>query len=1455
MKKVNLNLLILILILFTAGSNVAQVIVSPTSIKQPVGFAISGPLRNNPVVSFEEFSAQEIPIRREINSNVLPPDFSNMQPDIGKQSQGGSNMHILGITNNYAGQNTNLYPPDASGDVNENYYFQTVNLTYAIYNKSDGSIAAGPSPLNSIFNPSLPGAGFNNGDPIVLWDENANRWFFAEFSIGTPPYYQENDYILIAVSQTDDPTGSWYSWSFDVSDVPDYPKFGIWQDGYYMATNNPYGNDVYVFDRAAMIEGSSNPTMIGFDNPNRPNTFDGFHCILPLDNDGPWAPSGTPGQFITIVDDEQGNPSDAIWIYELNVDWTTPSNSTFARTQILNVNPFSGNFNNSWNNIPQPGTSQKLDGISTVLMHRAQYRNFNGIQKIVCNHTIAVSENEAAIRWYELDNTGSGWFIAQQGTYNPDNVSRWCASIAMNDIGEIAMGYSVSDGSSTYPGIRFCGQSNSAPPNIMDVAETTIWTGSYSQTEFNRWGDYANISVDPSDGRTFWFTTEYKESSTSTKGTRIASFSFSNTAEVLVDQKRESGQLMTGTHVSRWENNNFVDYTVPIPPFSFNTGDTEVLKGLQGLVTDPYEKYNIWVRNNTNNEPDVKNHHQFTILPNDNSLTSQFKKTYSSVTIKNSLEGTTSTGGNLEFRDPWFIDYQDPNFAYQWRNRGMDSALFYSRTSPFYPDYNTSYNGLTYKGVFLNQGYNPINNTWTPPYYSVKADAVQDIPLSQTGKMHRFYFQNWGGTNANFQNANALETPVVFTLDGATAQANLKGTQLSGVSTGFSNSSQRKLVVTSYPESYYHLVYASGGSVWYEKAQVNYDVVSPVNWQLMNGAKPLNGELNITEAKSPSIDYVYATHNTSEENYYIYIVYQKKKTDGKYEIRLSKFDKNSSKIFDTQVFNSAYANYSTVDCMPVVGVSRQSNDQAPIKIVVLWKRPDEGTSSAGLYYLAGFDQGTSINWTDNYPNPDKIATTDANSTNPSIAAFKSPLGNIYYHLAYQQGTSQIKYVAIAFGVRGTGSSTPTVVSSGSGSNTNISPSITVSSVYGGDNTYDSPKIVWCNLGDDGNGFYRYRSTMQNNWSPFYIYYENDDVQSPTISGPKYHPSGIDDVFHFGWSWLEGYYKSYVVTNNLSQKLSMPYHGKNIQIANNREDWDGFGYCVLDNVSRTSAPFTFENKWITPQLNKSAIANIHSGRAGTVIKNDAEFYFAFGDIKLNDKPIEFEALNDTVTISTSNDLNSYLLTNAFDVNDNSILTYSVYYGLTDSLLSFNSLSPSDQINFRIEIIDAKTKQVLGTFDNLTQTKQHLVEYDNKSYRADLSGIGNRTIKLGLNVANNFAADYSLSNIYSFNQKLAKSNISNLSWNDAKTVKEFSLGQNYPNPFNPSTKIKYQLPKDGFVTLKVYDILGNEVATLVNEEKIAGKYEANFNASSLASGVYIYKIQAGDFVNSKKMILLK
>ena len=96
---------------------------------------------------------------------------------------------------------------------------------------------------------------------------------------------------------------------------------------------------------------------------------------------------------------------------------------------------------------------------------------------------------------------------------------------------------------------------------------------------------------------------------------------------------------------------------------------------------------------------------------------------------------------------------------------------------------------------------------------------------------------------------------------------------------------------------------------------------------------------------------------------------------------------------------------------------------------------------------------------------------------------------------------------------------------------------------------------------------------------------------------------------------------------------------------------------------------------------------------------------------------------------------------------------------------------------------------------------------------------------------------------------------LSVNETENINNFSLSQNYPNPFNPSTKISYSIAAAGIVSLKIYDILGREVSTLVNEEKPVGRYEVNFNASQLASGVYFYQIKAGDFVQTKKLMLLK
>ena len=336
--------------------------------------------------------------------------------------------------------------------------------------------------------------------------------------------------MLIAVSTSNDPTDTWYKYSFDVADMPDYEKFGIWQDGYYMGTNNNSGNDIYVFERSLMLSGDPNAQAVGFDNPWRPTTIDGFMCVPPLDNDGDFAPAGEPGLFITINDDAIGGGSDQLWIYELDVDWTTPGNSTFDRVQQLDVDAFDSDFGNNWDNIKQQGTSQELDAIPMVIMNPPQYRNFGTYETIVCCHTVDVDDTDhAGIRWYELRRVSSGdWTVRQQGTYAPDDGhSRWMGSVMLNGQNEIGLGYSISS-ENMYPGIRYCGQSSAdylAATGFLDIPEENIQNSLTYQSTYNRWGDYAALQVDPVDDQTFWFTTQYVGSG-GTRKTKIASFTF-----------------------------------------------------------------------------------------------------------------------------------------------------------------------------------------------------------------------------------------------------------------------------------------------------------------------------------------------------------------------------------------------------------------------------------------------------------------------------------------------------------------------------------------------------------------------------------------------------------------------------------------------------------------------------------------------------------------------------------------------------------------------------------------------------------------------------------------------------------------------------------------------------------------------------------------------------------------
>ena len=517
----------LLLSLFCAAASVfaQDSIVKPAVVGHGTLIGVTPPLRDLPPLTQSEWDEMEAKAHEKLlNPKLRTRTYPYAETALPKGPDGvwqktmGTNkaMQSDPIVN-FQGQTSPYFPPDENGTAGPNHYMQTVNTTYAIYSKT-GTLLAGPTNMNLLFG-SVPGANCNDGDPIILYDEMADRWMAAEFSLCGSP-----DRMLVAVSATNDPTGSWYQYSFNMGGMPDYEKFGIWPDGYYMGTNTSNNTDIYVFEREVMLNGGTNPKMVSFDNPWRPGSVDGFMMVPPVDNDGPAAPAGSPGIFIAHQDDAFGGSADQLWIYELDVDWTTTSNSTFTRVQQINVEPFDSNFGNNWNNIKQPGTSQELDAIPQVIMNVPQYRNFGSYQTIICCHTVDVDATDhAGIRWYELRRTSGDWTIRQQGTYAPDEHSRWMGSIMLNGSNELALGYSVSS-SSVYPGIRYTGQTAeeyAQASGIMDVPEGIIWEGTASQTGANRWGDYSLLSVDPADDETFWYTNQYVSGG---QRTRIASF-------------------------------------------------------------------------------------------------------------------------------------------------------------------------------------------------------------------------------------------------------------------------------------------------------------------------------------------------------------------------------------------------------------------------------------------------------------------------------------------------------------------------------------------------------------------------------------------------------------------------------------------------------------------------------------------------------------------------------------------------------------------------------------------------------------------------------------------------------------------------------------------------------------------------------------------------------------------
>ncbi len=423
------------------------------------------------------------------------------------------------------------YPPDPQGDVSPDHYVQVVNRSFAVWDK-EGTLLHGPADLKSLWEGfGGPCEYLNHGDPIVLYDHLADRWLLSRFALPNGkfdgPYYQ-----CIAVSKTPDPTDQWHRYAYRTSPAKfnDYPKFGIWPDGYYMSVNqfesgHFAGPGTAAFEREKMLQGLD-ARMIYFDLEDlRP----GYGGMLPSDLDGPPPPAGMPNYFVQFQDDAWDFPEDQLEIWTFRTDWSAPENARFERIARIPAAPFDADLCRFRRDcIPQPDTEAGLDAISDRLMFRLQYRNFGTHQSMVANHSVdADGADHAGIRWYELRDEGAGWAIRQQGTFAPDPHHRWMGSLAMDRHGNIALGYSLS-GRTTYPSLAYTGRLAADPLDRMTQGETVLAVGEGSQTgSHHRWGDYSMMSVDPADGCTFWYTGEYyTRTKPSQWQTRIGAFRF-----------------------------------------------------------------------------------------------------------------------------------------------------------------------------------------------------------------------------------------------------------------------------------------------------------------------------------------------------------------------------------------------------------------------------------------------------------------------------------------------------------------------------------------------------------------------------------------------------------------------------------------------------------------------------------------------------------------------------------------------------------------------------------------------------------------------------------------------------------------------------------------------------------------------------------------------------------------
>ncbi len=449
------------------------------------------------------------------------------QPDTAAQTRAlpqVSTVSLLsfdGITDSQGG---GFVPPDTNASVGDTQIVETVNVAYSVWDKTTGTQLMAPKSIQTLYTPLGGQCAFGNlSDPVVNYDKAAGRWVITMIAFNNS--FSAND-VCMAVSTSSDATGTYHVYAFSYANVlPDYPKVGVWPDAYYVTTNSFLegggfsGAESCAMDRTNMLAGNTAKAVCF----QRKIADFG---LMPADLDGSTAPpSGAPNYQMDLAS------STRLRFFKFHVDFLTTSNSTFTGPATLAVPSYTDACAATGTCIRQPRPGEALDALGDRLMFRLAYRNFGDHEAMVVNHSIkapGTGKAPSAVRWYEIRNPGSTPIVYQSGTFGggASSASLWMGSIAMDKVGNIALGYSTSS-PTLKPSIAYTGRVPTDPLGMMETAVTIVTGAGVQQNSYNRWGDYSSMAIDPTDDCTFWYAQEYYKTTGSLKfSTRLASFKF-----------------------------------------------------------------------------------------------------------------------------------------------------------------------------------------------------------------------------------------------------------------------------------------------------------------------------------------------------------------------------------------------------------------------------------------------------------------------------------------------------------------------------------------------------------------------------------------------------------------------------------------------------------------------------------------------------------------------------------------------------------------------------------------------------------------------------------------------------------------------------------------------------------------------------------------------------------------